>query len=191
MNRIKLSAVIVLALTITATTRAGQIVPWDTFSDPDSNSICDVINAANAELVVLTETQELVLVTGRDVIIDGSEVDIDGNVFINNQPVGFITFQEDDDGFRTLWWVTLNGEVVETDPFTGEPSPSGTFPGEYSDVPCDVCAFDFWDDDSVCVDTRPPPPPTTIRICGNNVVVSMIGSLLGLMTLRLRSRRYL
>ena len=53
---------------------AGQTLPWDTFVDPLSSSACDVVNASNAELVVLSDTGQLVIVTGADVTLVDSLV---------------------------------------------------------------------------------------------------------------------
>lgn len=123
-------------------------VPWDTFSDPLSSSVCDVVNAANAELVVLSETGFLTIVTGPDVILEDLFADTDGNVFYFGESAGFLEFAEDGDGFRTLWWVSNTGRVVEVDDFTSEPLVSDLFPDDFFDVPCDACGL--WDDPTTC-----------------------------------------
>ncbi len=107
---------------------------------------CDVINAANAEFVVLSATGEFVIVTGEDVALEGTVVDVDGLVFLDGSPAGLIAFA--DDGFRTLWWTSLTGFVINVDDFTGEPTVSKQLPGDFVDVPCDACAF--WDDAALC-----------------------------------------
>jgi hypothetical protein len=126
----------------------AQIVPWDVFEDTLSDSVCDVVNAANAELVVLSDTGQLVIVTGLDVTLEDTFVDLSGFVFFEGLPVGLIDFAEDGDGFRTLWWTSLTGRVVDVSGFTGEPAETELFPSDISGVPCDAC--DFWDDPAVC-----------------------------------------
>jgi len=170
---------------------SGQVVPWDVYDDPLSDSVCDVVNVANGELVVLSSTGELVLVTGSDVILVDTFVDLDGNVFYLEEPAGIIDFATDDDGLRSLWWLSLNGAVVHVDGFTGEPSVTDTFPSEYSDVPCDAC--EFWDDPSVC--EEPPPDgdgdgfPVPISLCGADSSASMAMTGLGLALMAVRRRR--
>lgn len=124
-------------------------IPWDTFVDAGSDSICDVINAANAELVVLSATGELVLITGQDAILAGTEVTLDGLVLVDGDAFGQIEFAVDGDGFRTLWWTALNGTVVAVDEFTGDPSATNSVPADYREVPCDAC--DLWDDPNACL----------------------------------------
>lgn len=156
----------------------GQLVPWDVFDDPFSSSVCDVVNAANAELVVISSTGELAIVSGTDRVFSDTFVDLDGDVFFDGVFVGSIAFETDGDGFRTLWWTSLTGRVVEVDGFTGEPFESEFFPIDFEDVPCDAC--DFWDDQTVCLEPVDPGPG--FRICGVNVVAP---TALSLMTLTL------
>ncbi len=175
------AAVMVVVVLFGAASGAhAQVLPWDTFSDsPVSASICDVVNADNAELVVLRNTGQLVIVTGRDTILEDSLVTDEGEVLVNGQQAGFLGFETDGDGLRTLWWTSLTGRVVSVDEFTGEPTTTNRIPADYRSVPCDAC--DLWDDPTVCA--APPPRPVVIRICGNNVVVGMIMTLGGLMML--------
>lgn len=128
----------------------AQTFPWDVFQDPFSDSLCDVVNAANAELVVLSATGEFVIVTGEDVALEGTVVDLDGMVFLDGFPAGLIAFADDGDGFRTLWWTSLTGFVINVDDFTGEPTVSDQLPVDFVDVPCDACLF--WDDTTLCGD---------------------------------------
>jgi cysteine-rich repeat protein len=140
------------------------LLPWLTFPDSSSASVCEIINANNVELVVLAGTRELTIVTGRDVILADTEVDVDRNVYFEGRQAGFITYAADGDGFRTLWWVSLTGRVVDVDPFTGEPGETNLFPDDYRNVGCDAC--EFWDDQVLC-DAIPGPP-----VCGNGEVES-------------------
>ena len=112
-NRTQATIVIVLLVAAFGPSAGAQVVPWVTFADePISDSVCDVVNAENAELVVLASTGELVIVTGRDVILQGTFVDANDDVFFQGQPAGFLTFADDADGFRTLWWEWPTGRTV-------------------------------------------------------------------------------
>ncbi|UCC30908.1 MAG: hypothetical protein JSU86_01265 [Phycisphaerales bacterium] len=166
---------------LTASSGFGQIVPWDVFIDDQSDSVCDVVNAANAELVILSNTGQFVIVTGADVILEDTFVDINGDVFYLGDPAGFIDFALDGDGFRTLWWMSLTGRVVNVSGFTGEPTETDLLPSDFSDVPCDAC--DFWDDRTVC------DPPITINFCGMNTQLSMALTAVGLGFMGLTRRR--
>ncbi len=118
------------------------------YFDDESNSSCDLVNASNTELAVLSDTQELVIIAGQDVILLDTFVEDTGEVFVDDALSGFVEFAIDGDGFRTLWWVTLTGTVVAVDGLTGEPSDSGFFPEDFREVPCDACVF--WDDPFEC-----------------------------------------
>jgi hypothetical protein len=138
-----------ILFTLSASPAAAQDVPWDVFSDaPLSSSVCDLVNAGNMELVVLSDTGELMIVSGSGVILEDTFVDASWSVFFEGEFVGIIGFAEDGDGFRTLWWTTLTGEVVDLDEFTFEPLLSGLFPSDFVDVPCDAC--DFWGNPMFC-----------------------------------------
>jgi len=126
----------------------AQLVPWRVFSDPDSTSVCDVVNATNAELVVLIDSRRLVIVTGTDTELVNTEVLNSGEVLIDGDSFGFIEFATDAEGFRTLWWVSLTGRAIEVDGFTGAPSVSDLLPAGFANIPCDACPF--WDDGSIC-----------------------------------------
>ncbi len=184
---------VIVGLTVIGSPVAAQVRPWDTFEDLLSNSVCDVVNTANAEMVVLHETGQFVIVSGADVTLEDSFVDVDGFVFMTGfvDSVGFIDFAEDGDGFRTLWWTTLAGHVVEVDEFTGEPSATALFPTDFSGVPCDACPL--WDDPNVCA--LPPvsdEPPISFNICGSNIPISLgvtLGALMFMRLARTRARR--
>lgn len=179
-TRRRSAALTVAAWCAAANVAHAQVLPWDTFSDsPVSTSICDVVNADNAELVVLRDTGQLVIVTGRDTILEDSLVTAEGEVLVNGQQAGFLGFETDGDGLRTLWWTSLTGRVVSVDEFTGEPTTTNRIPADYRSVPCDAC--ELWDDPTVC--ETEPPQPVVIRFCGNNIVVGMIMTLGGLMML--------
>ena len=160
-SRIILASTLGIVWGCSGTVRA-QDVPWDVYTDPFSDSVCDVVNASNAELVVISSTGELAIVSGTDRVFSRTFVDVFGStltdgtilldsadVFFDDEFIGSIAFADDGDGLRSLWWTSLTGRVVEVDGFTGEPFESDFFPEDFPDVPCDACAF--WDDESVCV----------------------------------------
>ena len=187
-RRISRTLLIVLPVVVGGASAVAQIVPWDVFDDASSDSVCDVINAENAELVVLSDTGQLAIVTGRDVILEDTFVTAEGDVLYFGQPAGFITFETDGDGLRSLWWVSLTGQVVNVDGFTGEPAVTNLLPGDFVDVPCDAC--DFWDDPTVCWEPDPIVPPVTINLCGTNTALAMSMTLIGLVATGLVRRRY-
>ena len=157
-----------------------QQKPWVLFLDDESESRCDVVNADNAELVVLQGTGQMVIVSGTDVTLADTVVDALGFVTFEGDPAGVIDFALDGDGLRTLWWTSLTGQVVEVDGFTGEPDFTGNLPEDYRDVPCDAC--DFWDDAAVC----PEPQPPTVNLCGTSIPLGAASAFVGLMGMRLR-----
>lgn len=166
----------------------AQIGPWATFDDPLSNSLCDVINADNAQLVLISSTNQLAIVTGTDVILEDTLVDESGLVFFEGNQVGTIDFATDGDGLRSIWWMSLTGTVVEVDEFTGEPSPTNRFPTDFQNVPCDAC--EFWDNPAACEVPDPdPPPPITVRLCGSNIALPFGMTASSLLALSLIRRR--
>ncbi len=180
-----------IVLVSCVSTAQGQSLPWDTFEDP-AGSICDVVNAANAELVVLRSTGQLTIVTGLDVTLQDTIVDENGDVFFEGESFGFLSFEEDGDGTRTLWWVSLTGNVLDVDQITGEPFPTNMLPTDFVDVPCDACPL--WDVPEVCDEPVAPPPdivlpPITVNLCGSDLTIGMIMSFSGLMMLGFTSRR--
>ncbi len=166
-NTIGAAVAMVLAI---APTASAQIKPWVTIDDPLSDSLCDVINANNAELVLISSTSQLAIVTGTDVTLEDTFVDADGFVFFEGDPVGTIDFAADGDGLRSIWWMSLTGTVVNVNGFTGEPTETNKSPADFVDVACDAC--EFWDDPTVCAPApppEPPPPPVTVNLCGQSV----------------------
>ena len=129
---------------------SAMALPWVVYFDAGSDSVCDVVNAANLELVVFADTGELVGITGPDVIFLDTFVDDDGFVFFRGDPAGFIEFAQDADGFRTLWLFTLFGDVADVDLFTGVLLSTGLLPFDFFDVPCDACPQ--WDLPVECLD---------------------------------------
>jgi len=118
------------------------------FLDDGSGEICGIVNTANAELVVLVDTGELVVVTGTDLVLADTFVDDSGFVFLGGLPAGLIDFADDAVGFPKLWWLGLDGSVLDIDPLTGEPSSSGFTPDQIEGAFCDGC--ERWDDPVDC-----------------------------------------
>lgn len=171
----------------------GVTIFEDSFVNPQGDfSSCDLINAANAELVVLSATGELVLVSGEDVVIPGSFVTDEGDVFLDDELFGFITFEDDADGFRTLWWLSPTGRAVDIDGLTFFVSESVLFPSDFRNVPCSACDAELWDDPEGCGGVVPPPQPPppsppddgdtvifpTFNFCGAGVGMMMMVSFL-------------
>jgi len=178
---------------------------WDVLEDFDSDSVCGLVNAINAsnggpiELVILSDSGELMIVSRTDTILGGTFVDIDNFVFIDGQPSGVIEFATDGDGFRTVWWLALDGSVVEFDPFTAQVTPGVTFPEDFTNVACDACEFVDLPPAGIC-DTVPVDPgvdlpgviaPIIINACGagasSALTLMMVGC--GLVGLRRTGRR--
>ncbi|MGB0716652.1 MAG: hypothetical protein ACPGXK_12275 [Phycisphaerae bacterium] len=179
------ATMLIISAVLTRQQAQGQDVPWVAFQDTQSASLCDVINAANIELVLLGTTSELVAVSGADTIIDGTFVNENNQVFFNNQPVGTLAFDTDADGFRTLWWVSLTGRVIAVDGFDGTPTESDAFPSDFENVPCDAC--EFWDDQSVCqIDVTD--PDINLDLCGLISGSTLALTMLGLTGLKMRRR---
>lgn len=126
---------------------------WTVYPDPFSDAQCGVVNAWNAELVVLFDSGTMVVVSGADVILDDLFVSgsPDNQAFYLDEPFGFLQYAEDGDGLPTLFWTTLTGTVVGIDTFTGEPFDSGRLPEERFDTFCDGC--DLVDTSPFCEDT--------------------------------------
>ena len=131
-----------IGLYFTTAPTSATAQPWDLFVDPVTDSACDLVNATNVELVVFSDTGELVIVSDADVILGDTFV-ANGEVEFAGLPFGVITFAEDGDGLASLWWLTDFGTVVEFDLELFLPFDSGRFPGEFVGVECDACPF--WD----------------------------------------------
>ena len=162
-----------LTLMYAARPAAAQTV-WDVFSDDRSGSLCGVVNARTNELVVLNGTSQLMIVSSRDTILADTFVDAEGFVFLGIDPVGVIEFAEDADGFRTLWWLTFDGRIVQLDGFDLTPFASEEFPEDFRNIPCDACDFvdnplaELCAEDDVIVSDNPF-VPLILDFCGVGV----------------------
>ena len=184
------TVVVLLSVGATGFSTVARAQPWDLFEDALSVSAVDVVNTSNAELVVLSDTGQLVIVSGPDVILEDTFVDANNDVFFEGYPAGFITFADDGDGYRTVWWLSLTGYVVHVDGFTGEPSETDVLPSDFTYVADDACAF--WDDPTVCevvIDDSISPNPVTINFCGAGGASSLAMTALGLGVMGFVGRR--
>jgi len=188
--------VLVVSVLLLAGAPALGDVPWDVFEDTQSDSVCDVVNVDNHELVVLSDTGELVIVDGADTILTGTFVDWWGDVYYFDEPFGYIAFDLDEDGFRTLWWLGPSGYVVNVDAFTGTLYETDWIPLDYGNVPCDAC--DFWDDPADCTEIiiiDPDPPigpvaPVSVNFCGAAGLPTLALTACGLVGLCFARRRW-
>jgi len=128
------------------------------FEDPSSATECNVVNAANAQLVVLTETGELAVVSGKDMVLEGTFVDETGTVTFGEEAAGVLQFDTDGDGMRRLFWESITGRLITLEGMTGLPTESDVLPADIIDVSFDAC--DFWDNQDDC--PKPEPVETTI-----------------------------
>jgi len=140
------AAVAWIALPTTALAQFGE--DWDLFQDPETGETCGVVNTSNVDLTIVADTGEVILITGRDTLLDRLFVDEDNNVFYNGFASGQIVFADDADDYPSVFWITDRGTVVEVDERTGEPLDSGLFPEEVGNTGCDPC--DSIDDDPFC-----------------------------------------
>ncbi len=178
---------VVMALAI-APTASAQSKPWELLLDANSSAACDVINANKAQLVLISSTNQLAIVSGTDLTLKDTLVDDEGFVFFEGNPVGAIGFATDGDGLRSIWWMSLTGTVVDVDGFTGEPTQTDKFPTDFTDVPCDAC--EFWDNPAACVKEPPEPkPPVIVNLCGTGVQLPFGLTAAGLATLSIARRR--
>ena len=175
-----------MLLTVAPAAAQTPTKPWQLFLDSSSSAACDVINANNAELVLISATNQLAIVSGTDVTLEDTLVDENGFVFFEGQPVGTIDFATDGDGLRSIWWMALTGTVVNVNGFTGEPTQTNKFPTEFRDVPCDAC--EFWDNPAACV-VDEPKPPVTVNLCGTSVQLPIGLTAAGLAMLSFVRRR--
>ena len=138
---------------------------WVQFVNEDIDFVCGVVNASNAELVVLEDTGEMVLISGTDTVLSDVFVDDDNLVYFDGAPAGQLALFVDGDGLDAVFWVTLTDTVVGVDTFTGEPFDSGLFPEERINTGCDACQLIdesvFCEDDGGVV----PIPP----LCGAGI----------------------
>lgn len=131
-----------------ALTTSPALAQWDVFEDPQVESQCGLVNVATLEFAVRSCDGALVLVTGDDVGFANTVVRDDWTVEIDGDFAGFISFEQDADGFFTLWWLSDAGFVIDFNDVTSEPFETDRLPIDFENVPCD--AGDFWTDEGDC-----------------------------------------
>ena len=140
---------------------------WVVFVNDDIDFRCDLINGFDSEFVVLENTGEMVLITGRDAILNRIFVDSNDLVYFNDAPAGQIELLVDADGLDAVFWTSLTGTVIGVDTFSGEPFDSGYLPTELSSG-CDACLLIdesvFCEGDGGFVPLPPLPP-----LCGAGI----------------------
>ena len=182
-----------LTLMYAARPAAAQ-TQWDVFTDAQSDSLCGLVNALNNELVVLNGTSQLMIVSSRDTILTDTFVDLEGFVFLGIDPVGVIEFAEDADGFRTLWWLTFDGRIIELGALDPIPFASEEFPGDFRNVPCNACQFvdnpiaELCAQDDVIVSDNPF-VPLILNFCGVGSGMMLTMTLCGYVGLAVVRRR--
>lgn len=129
---------------------SAQDTPWLNFEDPETGEVCSLVNGADSEFVVLSDTGELVVVSAVDSVVVGSFVDDDGTVFLDDFAVGFIEFAEDADNLPSLWWLSDRGFLMDLNQF-GDAVETDLLPVDFGNVACDAC--EFWDIDADCIDS--------------------------------------
>ncbi len=121
---------------------------WEVFEDDSVASVCGVVNVASLEFAVRSCDGALVLVTGPDEGFSNTFVTLDGDVLIDGRASGFIDYEQDADGFFTLWWFSENGFLIDFDDALSEPYESDVLPGDISNVACDAAVI--WSGDGDC-----------------------------------------
>ena len=121
---------------------------WEIFDDASVGSVCGVVNVTSLEFAVRSCDGALVLVTGPDEGFSNTFVTLEGDVLIDGQASGFIVYEQDADGFFTLWWFSENGFLIDFDDVTSEPFESDALPSDFSNVACDVS--ELWGGDADC-----------------------------------------
>ncbi len=175
---------------------------WEVFDDDSVASVCGVVNVASLEFAVRSCDGALVLVTGPDEGFSNTFVTLDGDVLIDGRASGFIDYEQDADGFFTLWWFSEDGFLINFDDLSSEPFESDALPGDFSNVACD--AGELWAGDGDCdtafgdlvmqpVDVSSGGDgglPGTTTICGGLSLSILLFTLTGLVAARRGQRRY-
>jgi len=146
------------AVTLTALTLffpAPLLAQWEVWESDEVESRCGVINTTELEFTVRTCDRALVLITGQDLGFSNALVTEDGEVLINGESSGYISYQEDGEGFFTLWWITEDGFIIDFDDVTMEPFETEDTPLNFESIPCSVAddanaEEGFWDGEADC-----------------------------------------
>ncbi len=139
---------VVSIVTFLFTLHATASAQWEVFEDPTVESQCGIINAASLEFAVRSCDGALVLVTGQDAGFINTFVTLDGTIEIDDEFAGFVVYEQDADGFFTLWWLSEEGFVIDFDDVAYEPFETDFLPIDFENVPCE--AADMWEGDGGC-----------------------------------------
>jgi hypothetical protein len=125
---------------------------WIVFTDTLTGQLCDTVNGADFEAIVLSPSRELMIVSSFDdtglsssvdSIATGLTVDDAGNFVADGVPTGaIVAFASDGDGATRLWALLADGTVLAS-----ATDLNGFTPAEFRNVRCDACGV---------VDTAPP-----------------------------------
>jgi len=118
---------------------------WIVFSDQGSGQLCDIVNGADFEAVVLAGTGDLVLVnvydpsgqaTGTDTI-SGLTLGPDGNLLSGGFATGAVVyFAADADGLNRVFALNPDGTLLAS---SARADLVGLTPAQFSNVRCDAC----------------------------------------------------
>ncbi len=111
-------------------------------------SVCGVVNVVSLEFAVRSCDGALVLVTGPDAGFRNTFVTLEGDVLIDGRASGYIAYEQDADGFFTLWWFSEDGFLIDFDDLISEPFETDALPSDFSNVACD--AELLWEGDGDC-----------------------------------------
>ena len=126
----------------------AALAQWEVFDDTSVASVCGVVNVASLEFAVRTCDGALVLVTGPDEGFSNTFVTLGGDVLIDGRASGYIDYEQDADGFFTLWWFSEAGFLIDFDDVISEPYETDALPSEISNVACDAAVV--WSGDGDC-----------------------------------------
>jgi len=118
---------------------------WLVFSDPVTGQVCDTVNGADFEAIVLSPSRELMivssfddsgLVSSIDSIASGLTVDDAGSLVADGVPTGAVlAFAADANGETRLWALVTDGTVLAS-----ATDLNGLLPAEFQNVRCDACS---------------------------------------------------
>jgi hypothetical protein len=126
----------------------AALAQWEVFDDPSVVSVCGVVNVGSLEFAVRSCDGALVLVTGPDEGFSNTFVTLAGDVLIDGRASGYIDYEQDADGFFTLWWFSEDDFLIDFDDAISEPYESNVLPSDISNVACDATAV--WSGDGDC-----------------------------------------
>ncbi len=180
----------------------AALAQWEVFDDTSVASVCGVVNVASLEFAVRSCDGALVLVTGPDEGFSNTFVTLDGDVLIDGQASGYIDYEQDADGFFTLWWFSEDGFLIDFDDAISEPYETDALPSDFSNVACDAgelwagdgdCGTAFGDLVMLAVDVSSGGDgglPGTTTTCGGLSLSILLFTLTGLVAARRGQRRY-